>query len=187
MGSEADVHSAWAIWTVVKDCSECQRSFPARSSCKSEKPVFHLLLLPFFFSLFPLHPPTTTLQLPRIYTNGSHLYLLSQTLPYNPNFYFPSFFFSPCYWLFILMICWMQWTSLRKKKMHTCTQFCIQFERVLRLLKTWSIYPNFRTLLVFCLSPTKQSWGKPVRKLKFYTENDCPAQVPHKAEPEIKP
>lgn len=80
VGSEADVHSAWAIWTVVKDCSECQRSFPARSSCKSEKPVFHLLLLPFFFSLFPLHPPTTTLQLPRIYTNVSHLYCLKHCL-----------------------------------------------------------------------------------------------------------
>lgn len=66
VGSEADVHSAWAILTVVKDCSECQRSFPARSSWKSETPVFHLLLLPFFFFhsfLFaPQLPPSSYLE-----------------------------------------------------------------------------------------------------------------------------
>lgn len=65
VGSEADVHSAWAIWTVVKAFSECQRSLPARSSCKSEKPVFHLLLLPFFFTLSsspPQLPPSSYLE-----------------------------------------------------------------------------------------------------------------------------
>lgn len=166
VGSEADVHSAWAIWTVVKDCSECQRSFPARSSCKSEQPVFHLLLLPFFFSLFPLHPPTTTLQLPRIHTNVSHLYLLSQTLPYNPNFYFPSFFFSPCYCLF--------WWSVEcngllsgKKKCTHAHNFAFNLREFSDFLKPDPFIPILELFLFSAFLPLSNHGGNQSVNLNF--------------------
>lgn len=85
----------------------------------------------------------------------------------EPNFSFPSFSFSPYKIIYTLMICLIQWTSLRKKKCMQPHNFAFNLREFSDFLKSDPSIPILELFFFSAFLPLSNFGGKQSENLNF--------------------